>query len=462
MKSLNRRLLQSLKDDKVILIEDNGREIYKLIESKRNIKNVAVLYFISQLFNCSVVSKELMQFIERCFPMFVDCTSFLDLDFKIILKIFSSSELHIDSEMQVFNAVVSWLGYKKERKVYAKDLILKIRLSLLSDPALKLIIENIAFFIDDYTFINDVVKDKVKGSQFNKTKTISRYCTNNNFHIVFCGGKVSGTLVRDVYSVKAYDLKTVEKLSNLKEGRQLHEVVCIKDEIFVFGGKDINLNCITSIEKYSNFTKTWEIVGHMPDVRFNFCACSFMGNAYVLGGFIQVEILNSILKFNPADCSWKEVAEMNESRCYASCTVFEGKIVVSGGYNDRSLNTVEVYDHVANSWTNMPNMIKGRSSHISASFKNKLFLVEGGNVTCEVYDSTCKKFVSIKSPDSRSLYFDLTFPVAVILIGNKFYVYNGGKTTCYIYNIENNTWSEELCEFSRNLSCFSCVKVPQC
>ena len=76
MKSLNRRLLQSLKDDKVVLIEDNGREIYKLIESKRNIKNVAVLYFLSQLFNCSFVSKELLEFIERCFPIFVDSNSF--------------------------------------------------------------------------------------------------------------------------------------------------------------------------------------------------------------------------------------------------------------------------------------------------------------------------------------------------------------------------------------------------
>ena len=68
--------------------------------------------------------------------------------------------------------------------------------------------------------------------------------------------------------------------------------------------------------------------------------------------------------FNPADCSWKEVAEMNESRYNASCTVFEGRIVVSGGDNfGQILNTVEAYDHVANEWTSMPNMIKERSSH---------------------------------------------------------------------------------------------------
>ena len=70
--------------------------------------------------------------------------------------------------------------------------------------------------------------------------------------------------------------------------------------------------------------------------------------------------------FSPADCSWKEVAEMSVSRFNASCAVFEGKIVVCGGFDNETLNTVETYDHVAKSWINMPNMINGRSSHKSA------------------------------------------------------------------------------------------------
>ena len=37
---------------------------------------------------------------------------------------------------------------------------------------------------------------------------------------------------------------------------------------------------------------------------------------------------------------------MNELRCNPSCTVFEGKIVVSGGFYNGTLDTVEAYDHV--------------------------------------------------------------------------------------------------------------------
>ena len=160
MKSFIRRLLQSLKNDKVMLVEDKGREKYKLIESKLNIKNVALFYSLSQLFNCTIVSKDLLEFIERCFPMFVDSTSFLELDFKIILKILSSSELNLDSEMEVFNAIVFWLGHNKERSKYAKGLFLKVRLLLLSDPALELISEKISCFVDDFAFINEVITEK--------------------------------------------------------------------------------------------------------------------------------------------------------------------------------------------------------------------------------------------------------------------------------------------------------------
>ena len=50
----------------------------------------------------------------------------------------------------------------------------------------------------------------------------------------------------------------------------------------------------------------------------------------------------------------------------------------------------------------MPDMINRRGFHKSVSVKNKLFLFAGDRTkTCEVYDSTCKKFVLLKPPDSR-------------------------------------------------------------
>ena len=235
-----------------------------------------------------------------------------------------------------------------------------------------------------------------------------------------------------------------------------------KGEIFVFGGEDPRFKCITSIEKFSNISNAWETIAHMPDERNKYCVCSFMGNAYVLGGYIQRETINSCLMFNPADCSWKEVAKMNESRSYFSCAVFEGKIVVSGGRNNGSLNTVEAYDYVADKWTNMPNMVEERYHHKSVAIKNKFFVVGGNNKNCEVYDSISKKFVLLKSPNGRLINFNdysFMFPKAAFSIGSKIYMFHGRKNTYFIYHIENGSWSEESFKVTRNLSNFICAKV---
>ena len=235
--------------------------------------------------------------------------------------------------------------------------------------------------------------------------------------------------------------------------------------MFVFGSKDFGFYCNTSIEKYSSFSNSLKIIAHMPNERNNYCVCSFMGNAYVFGVYFKQETINSFLMFNTRGYSWKEVAEMNESRYNASSIVFEGKIVVSGGCNNRILNTVEAYDNVANTWTNMPNMNKRRYYHKSVAVKNKFFIVGGNKKSCEVYDLISKKFVLLKSPYDCFTNFNgynASYPDAVISIGSKFYVFHARKSACLIYGVESSTWADEICELSRNPSYLKCVKVPQC
>ena len=68
---------------------------------------------------------------------------------------------------------------------------------------------------------------------------------------------------------------------------------------------------------------------------------------------------------------------MNNARSNAACTIFEGKLVVSGGCNnnnDRVLKSVEAYDHHENKWSNSPDMVDGRALHGSVTMGNK-FLV---------------------------------------------------------------------------------------
>ena len=71
-----------------------------------------------------------------------------------------------------------------------------------------------------------------------------------------------------------------------------------------------------------------------------------------------------------------EIYSRNE-RKFAACTVFEGKIVVSGGVQS---NTVESYDFYENKWTYLPSMIEYRYFHVSLGQVVKFLIVSRGSL----------------------------------------------------------------------------------
>ena len=84
---------------------------------------------------------------------------------------------------------------------------------------------------------------------------------------------------------------------------------------------------------------------------------------------------------------------MCNTRSYAACTVFEGKIVVSGGVfrSHRDIKSVEAYDHHVMKWTRLPDMINKRKVMEQSAF-NKMFVIGADCVTtCEVFESFFQK-----------------------------------------------------------------------
>ena len=90
---------------------------------------------------------------------------------------------------------------------------------------------------------------------------------------------------------------------------------------------------------------------------------------------------------------------MKVNRRGGACTVFEGKIIVSGGENEAYINfkLVEAYDYYKNGWTLLPDMIARRVNHLLISMSNTLFVICGkNNCGMEVFDSVNIKFTYLK------------------------------------------------------------------
>ena len=218
-------------------------------------------------------------------------------------------------------------------------------------------------FFNDFEYTSescfDIIKDVIENKKDYQLRTTSRNCSQDDFNFVIAGGEsyYEGLVGRKVSSININNLSKINVLSNYNHVRKQFNVVCIKGEIYVFGGYDVRFKRVMPVEKYSPASNTWDVITQMYDNRINFGACSFIDSIYLIGGYLYGRT-NSCLEFNTKNKTWRKTASTNVARENSSCAVFEGRIVVSGGYNNNKglLNTVEAYDHIDDSWKYMPNM----------------------------------------------------------------------------------------------------------
>ena len=150
-----------------------------------------------------------------------------------------------------------------------------------------------------------------------------------------------------------------------------------------------------------------------------------MKNIYVFGGFTRKVSLKYCYKYNTKRSKWIFIASMNEYRQNAACTVYKGKIILTGGYdgdNDLVLSSVEAYDCYENKWDFLPSMINKRCLHGAVCMGNKLFVIGGdSNTSCEVFDSSSMKFTSIKQLERSCFEY-----ISAVSIGDEILIFGSG------------------------------------
>ena len=442
-----------------------------LIQDKMNIKTAVRMYTFAKLFNLPGVHIAAFIYIERCFTMVVETQDFLNLDHTFVSRILTSSCLHIDSELEVYDAANAWLTYNvKDRKKVAKDLLLTVRLPLLSHRTLKYLLDKCStiFKIDECVEVLNKVLYGSDSLYQNKSSmhNTNRCCNQKMFNILTFGGSELEKPTKKVVEFNVYDSQTLKTLPSMTTQRHNSTAVFLKGEVYILGGYDSRYDWIRSVDKYSTVSKTWSKVTDMYDERDCFRVCAFMDKIYVVGGHIQTPATSSCLQFDTNKFEWKEVSRLNEARADAACAAFEGRIVVSGGTNPKNnptqSNTAESYDVVADSWdASMPSMVERRSGHYLVVAKSKLFAIGGVSTVykCEVLDKACNKFVTFNSPTFNSASSNF-LSIKVFAVASKIFVLEDVFSVIHCYDIENDEWSEGMCEATEDISDFSCVKVP--
>ena len=436
-------------------------KLINIIKYKITPQTVAMYYQLAKCLSLSNLSEVAITYIRRWFTTVADTNNFLELEFSLVNKILLDSGLHLTSEIEVFSAADVWISHNfKDRTGYSKDLLSTIRFPLLSDHVLKYLLQKPSSFQVDkkcLAVLKRILREK--GSYFQylpSSHFTTRYCSQTNFNILCCK-RLS------INEIDGRNLKSAKRIPSLmtknrRFSKLSSSVVYLKGHVYYF-------NClyrcgvyINKVEKYSIATDSIDVVADMFDDRISFCACGFLDKVYIVGGKLNNVATATCILFDTKEYKWENAVIMNEARLAAACTVFEGAVVVSGGYHDGTyLRTVEAYDHIADEWSYMPNMIEEGCYHKLVAIKNKLFAMGGWKKLVEVYDSTCKKFVII-----RPTILGNCIPGAqAISLANKVVIFFCNRSSVLCYDVDTDEWNVYPCGKGRNINDNIYIKVPK-
>eukprot|EP00349_Pseudokeronopsis_sp_Brazil_P012382 CAMPEP_0202978792 /NCGR_PEP_ID=MMETSP1396-20130829/85117_1 /ASSEMBLY_ACC=CAM_ASM_000872 /TAXON_ID= /ORGANISM="Pseudokeronopsis sp., Strain Brazil" /LENGTH=313 /DNA_ID=CAMNT_0049717921 /DNA_START=1420 /DNA_END=2358 /DNA_ORIENTATION=- len=189
--------------------------------------------------------------------------------------------------------------------------------------------------------------------------------------IFFCGGNSSSVL-------RKFDCL------DLKKGKwaKLEEMIQKRDELAVALGPDGKIyaiggyggggslppnssqggdgstdsksqsNCLRTAERYDFATGQWEMLPEMNQARRALAAVALPDGIYAIGGFDGKHYLDSVEKFDLHLQKWVQVKSMQKSRCTLAAVASPDcqYIYALGGFNGNSLDLVERYDTVSDSW----------------------------------------------------------------------------------------------------------------
>ena len=175
------------------------------------------------------------------------------------------------------------------------------------------------------------------------------------------------------------------------------------------------IQSLQSAETYDPVTGTWSPATNMGNIRYGHTATLLLnGRVLVVGGWTGSAYLSGAEIYDPATNTWTSTSNsMTTSRYVHNATLLsDGRVLVTGGYNmltgGGSLNSAEIYDPATGpngTWSETTFLSAARHYHTATLLPNSKVLVSGGssNTACldsaELYDPIAKTW----TPTSNNL-----------------------------------------------------------
>lgn len=256
-----------------------------------------------------------------------------------------------------------------------------------------------------------------------------------NRKVLMVGGYKTSPTLTSSHDVEVYDPDSDKWLNvapTLVSRGQSAAVVLKSGKVLVVGGGDSgSLQTLQSAEIYNPAGNQWSMTS--PPLAIHGTPTATLlpnGKVLVVGRDVYYSPINSELYDENSD-TWVTTQYANYSRIFQSATLLgDGRVLVIGGaVNGSPTKTAEIYNPMANTWTNVTSMAYARYGHTATLIPSsgKVVVVGGygvsGNMSSvEIYDPSTNLWSTVTSLSlGRSFHSATLLPSEKIIIAGGAY-----------------------------------------
>ncbi|XP_050421438.1 kelch-like protein 2 [Adelges cooleyi] len=374
-----------------------------------------------------------------------------DFEFDDVVEFIARDDLVIDSEEKIFDFIIGWIRYNTdERNDFLPVLMKYLRLPLISKEGL--------LRIYDHPLVGN--NTKVKTSMLENYSTydsskpsyiLRRYIGIESSNIVFAitghsNGASSCVKYMDIRNDNDLRWKSSDHSFFLPPRKGSKMVVSENGIILAIGGLNETGRLVNLVDELDLKLKSkqWVSTRPMNRSRIEFSVCTYNQYIYVVGGYdlSNKNRLNSVEYYDVNSKVWTEITKpMPTARSYCSAAVFNNKLYVFGGFNNRvSLATVEYYNFEKKHWKQLDPMPICNFDMGVSRIGNVIYLIGGSCAPRRVSKFDLQHFTWDEMPDMNT--YCKGDCSSVFIVKNDLFVFvnSGGKLYCERYDGEKNQW----------------------
>jgi hypothetical protein len=202
--------------------------------------------------------------------------------------------------------------------------------------------------------------------------------------VILVGGSSAKT---PIATVDVFEGGAWRHAADLPTPRDFAGVATLDGHVYVVGGLTEGQSATAAFERLNVAMDQWETLPPLDSIRHRLAAASLDGRVYAIAGFEiggDDEGQNSarVDAYDPATSTWSRVADMAIPRHGHAAAVLDGKLYVMGGYGEvdgdyGKLNSVEIYDPEADTWSAGPDMLYERGFLAATTHDGEVWAIGG-------------------------------------------------------------------------------------